>query len=108
MLVSLELHALQVNEWTHSEAAELHLLGIPQVAQHDSMMQVHCAQVRECLLALPQKKWVFTNCNEKHAKLALETLQLQVILSPIHPPGGYDSMNALACNRNSKTCSPVL
>ncbi|KAL3151349.1 hypothetical protein ABBQ38_013182 [Trebouxia sp. C0009 RCD-2024] len=34
-------------------------------------------KVRECLLALPQKKWVFTNCNEKHAKLALETLQLQ-------------------------------
>lgn len=43
------------------------------------LIQVHCPQVRECLLALPQKKWVFTNCNEKHAKLALETLQLQVI-----------------------------
>ena len=52
------------------------------------MMQVHCAQVRECLLALPQKKWIFTNCNEKHAKLALETLQLQVMPSPIHPPKG--------------------
>ena len=75
---------------------------------HDmvSIIQAHCAQVRECLLALPQKKWVFTNCNEKHAKLALETLQLQVMLSPIHPPRGYDFIDALAC-RNSKTCSPV-
>ena len=35
-------------------------------------------QVRECLLALPQQKWVFTNCNEKHARLALETLDLLV------------------------------
>lgn len=33
-------------------------------------------KVRECLLALPQQKWVFTNCNEKHARLALETLDL--------------------------------
>lgn len=33
-------------------------------------------QVRECLKALPQKKWVFTNCNEKHARLALESLDL--------------------------------
>ena len=37
-------------------------------------------QVRECLLALPQKKWVFTNCNEKHAHLALQTLQIDVSL----------------------------
>lgn len=34
------------------------------------------AKVRECLLALPQKKWVFTNCNEEHAHLALQTLQI--------------------------------
>lgn len=33
-------------------------------------------KVRQCLQALPQKKWVFTNCNEKHARLALETLNL--------------------------------
>ncbi|KAA6427834.1 MAG: hypothetical protein FRX49_02497 [Trebouxia sp. A1-2] len=33
-------------------------------------------QVRECLKALPQRKWVFTNCNEKHARLALESLDL--------------------------------
>lgn len=37
-------------------------------------------QVRECLLALPQKKWVFTNCNEKHAHLALQTLEIDVRL----------------------------
>jgi FMN phosphatase YigB (HAD superfamily) len=34
--------------------------------------------VRECLKALPQRKWVFTNCNEKHARLALESLDLLV------------------------------
>ena len=57
-------------------------LAILHLTQYGSNMQAHCVQVRECLLALPQKKWVFTNCNEKHAKLALETLQLQVMLSP--------------------------
>jgi hypothetical protein len=35
-------------------------------------------QVRACLLSLPQTKWIFTNCNEKHARLALQTLGLEV------------------------------
>ena len=69
-------------------SAELPFPCIPPSAQHDFIMQAHCAQVRDCLLALPQKKWVFTNCNEKHAKLALETLQLQVMHLPIHHPRG--------------------
>lgn len=62
---------------SHS-AAEVAAFSCMYLVQY-LLMQGHCAQVRECLLALPQKKWVFTNCNEKHAKLALETLQLQVL-----------------------------
>lgn len=78
-----------------------------------------CAQVRECLLALPQRKWVFTNCNEKHAKLALETLQLEVMLYPTQPPThalkvvkglGYSFHNcskAVACSQNMTVCVAV-
>ncbi len=44
-----------------------------------SFVTVVCnGQVRECISALPQKKWVFTNCNEKHARLALKSLNLLV------------------------------
>ena len=37
-----------------------------------------CVQVRACLQSLPQRKWLLTNCNEKHAGIALELLGLQV------------------------------
>eukprot|EP00891_Asterochloris_glomerata_P009478 jgi/Astpho2/9478/fgenesh1_pg.00145_%23_73_t len=33
--------------------------------------------VRACLQSLPQRKWLLTNCNEKHAGIALELLGLQ-------------------------------
>jgi hypothetical protein len=57
--------------------------------KHGVEMKLTCAagglghvQVRLLVEALPQKnKWVFTNCNEKHALLALEALGLQVMLS---------------------------
>jgi hypothetical protein len=39
-----------------------------------------CLQVRRLLLGLPQQKWVFTNCSEKHAWHALQLLGLQVLL----------------------------
>lgn len=34
-------------------------------------------EVRACLQSLPQRKWLLTNCNEKHAGIALELLGLQ-------------------------------
>jgi hypothetical protein len=38
-------------------------------------------QVQQLLQSLPQKeKWIFTNCNEKHANIALELLNLKVRL----------------------------
>ena len=45
-------------------------------------------QVRALLESLPQEKWVFTNCNEKHARSALQLLsievrtQVRVVMSP--------------------------
>ena len=36
-------------------------------------------QVRALLESLPQEKWVFTNCNEKHARHALQLLGIEVI-----------------------------
>ena len=35
-------------------------------------------QVRALLMSLPQAKWVFTNCSEKHARQALRLLGLEV------------------------------
>lgn len=36
-------------------------------------------QVRALMISLPQKeRWLFTNCNEKHANIALELLNLKV------------------------------
>lgn len=40
-------------------------------------MDLHGAQVGAMLAALPQDKWVLTNCNEKHAKLALQTMGIE-------------------------------
>jgi putative hydrolase of the HAD superfamily len=34
-------------------------------------------KVRACLQCLPQTKWILTNCNEKHARIALEYLGLE-------------------------------
>lgn len=50
----------------------------PPLEVHMISVNISAMQVRDCLLALPQKKWVFTNCNEKHAHLALQTLQIDV------------------------------
>ena len=36
----------------------------------------HLHQVASGLGAMPQEKWVLTNCNEKHAKLALQDMAL--------------------------------
>eukprot|EP00884_Botryococcus_braunii_P000487 jgi/Botrbrau1/10439/Bobra.0133s0046.1 len=44
----------------------------------------HDPEVRSLVESLPQKnKWVFTNCNEKHALLALEALGLQGLFSGV-------------------------
>ena len=37
-------------------------------------------QVRALLESLPQEKWVFTNCNEKHATHALRLLGIEVLI----------------------------
>lgn len=44
-------------------------------------------QLRALLESLPQEKWVFTNCNEKHCRIALGLLGLQVthpVTAPAH------------------------
>ena len=42
-------------------------------------------QVKALLQSLPQEKWVFTNCNEKHAKHALQLLGIEVIIAAKRP-----------------------
>jgi hypothetical protein len=45
--------------------------------------------VREFIDSLPQDKWVLTNCNEKYAKLAIQSLGLEV--GPVHGLSGTES-----------------
>eukprot|EP00873_Tetraselmis_striata_P037893 jgi/Tetstr1/458157/TSEL_044648.t1 len=50
-------------------------------------------QVGAMLAALPQDKWVLTNCNEKHAKLALQTMGIESHFKGVI---GADFMDPLA------------
>lgn len=56
-----------------------HRQGLDSASQIYSFhIATRSVQVRSLLESLPQEKWVFTNCNEKHARSALQLLGIAV------------------------------
>ena len=60
-------------------------------------------QLRALLESLPQKKWVFTNCSEKHCCIALELLGLQVGAHGTHSIKSRIKLGAPYCARSMAT-----